>query len=561
MNAAVRRSLSGLGCVAALALVFGARPFAQASSAADDILARPISPGTIALLVEHANVPAVQVRLGAALRHASPDVRAAAARVLFVTGARGMVAPMTLALAAETSEDAAVEQTRFLAYFGAPDARATVLASWPRLGPRLALRSAVVLAAVEGPQALDHIPTLLSAGVRKAELVDLIRSAARGERDPIERLLLDAVRAADATLGETALRAAGRTPAVPLNGSALDAVLAADQPESLRIAAAWYLVRAWDGAQPITPTAAPRAINVLSARLAAAEQAKEPTHALFFARELLSRASGARPARGGVLNEVLLTADSTVQELVRGNLALKVLSTDEIDRIVRRRGFASNRKRLASGAPPRIAELQAADGYPRGFATGVFDAAGCTPSQESSPRSDGVAGGVVTLREQGRVERVSLMRSRIAQPGCQVAVRVLLENFVEATGAVLRQGEERAVLIPFDASYFACQDAAEPAMPVDEDAAPNVTKPRKTRNVPPRYPQSAIDDKVQGTVVIDATITSKGCISTARVLHGMDPRLDWAGIEAVLQWRYEAAHLNGAPLPVIMTMTAAFTLE
>jgi len=85
--------------------------------------------------------------------------------------------------------------------------------------------------------------------------------------------------------------------------------------------------------------------------------------------------------------------------------------------------------------------------------------------------------------------------------------------------------------------------------------------PQKTRNVPPRYPQAAIDDRVQGTVVIDATITSKGCVSTARVLHGIDPRLDWAGIEAVLKWRYTPAKLDGSPVPVIMTMTAAFALE
>ena len=258
---------------------------------------------------------------------------------------------------------------------------------------------------------------------------------------------------------------------------------------------------------------------------------------------------------------MLRTADATVQEVVRGNLALKVLSTDEIDRIVRRRGYAASRKRLSGSAAGTVANLQAADGYPRGFVAGVFEAAGCVPSEESNPRSDGVAGGVVTLRDQGRVERVSLMKARLAQSGCQVAVRVLLQNFVETLGGPFRQGEERAVLIPFDAAYFACQDATEPAVPVNEDAAPNVTKPQKTRNVPPRYPQPAIDDMVQGTVVIDATITSKGCISSARVLHGTDPRLDWAGIEAVLQWRYEPAHLDGVPLPVIMTMTAAFTLE
>lgn len=560
MGVAVRRSLSGLGYVA-LALVISARPFAQAPTAPDEILARPISPGTVALLVEHSNAPAVQARLGAALRHANSEIRAAAARVLFVTGARGMVAAMTVALAAETSEDAAVEQARFLAYFGSTEARAAVAAAWPRLGPRVALSSAVALASVEGPSALDRIPALLAAGIRRPQLADVIAVAARGERDRIERVLLDALRANDAILAEAVLRAAARPPVVTLNATTIDAVLAVGQPESLRLAAAWYLVRAWTDAQPPGPTPTAKAIEVFSARLVAAEQAKQPTHALLFGRELLSRASGARPLRGGPWNDVLQTADSTVQEMVRGNLALRVLSADEIDRIVRRRGYAASRKRLSAGAAATVANLQTADGYPPGFATGVFEAAGCLPREESGPRSDGVAGGVVTLRDQGRVERLSLMQARLAQPGCHLAVRVLLQNFVETAGGPFRQGEERAVLIPFDAAYFACQDATEPAMPVDEDAAPNVTKPQKTKNVPPRYPRPAIDERVQGTVVIDATITSKGCISTARVLHGTDPRLDWAGIEAVLQWRYTPAHLDGVPLPVIMTMMAAFTLQ
>jgi periplasmic protein TonB len=39
------------------------------------------------------------------------------------------------------------------------------------------------------------------------------------------------------------------------------------------------------------------------------------------------------------------------------------------------------------------------------------------------------------------------------------------------------------------------------------------------------------------------------------------PMLDEAAIEAVRQWRYEPTLMNGAPVPVAMTVTVNFTLE
>jgi TonB family protein len=559
---AARASSPWARWVPVLFVLLGSRALAQPVSPADEILARPVSAGTTALLIEHLNVPAVQVRLGQALRDSSAAVRAAAARVLFAAGAKGFAAQMALAFAAETTEDAAVEQARFLIYFGPPESRATVQAAWPRLGAGMARSSASALAAVEGTAALDRIPALLSAGVRTPALHRFIRVAARGERAPIERLLADALRIGDTELAEAALRAASYDPKVVIGTDALNAVLATDRPASLRLAAAWYVTRVWDGAQSMSPAGVSAATAVFAERLAAAQQAKQPTHAFLFGRELLARASDSRSRRPDSWNEVLQSGDSTVQDLVRGSLALRVLSANEIDRVVRRSGFAARAKQsLGSGANQPRAELQLLDGYPKGLVASVFEAAGCRPAAETGAVSDGVAGGVVALRDDGRVATLSLMQARLAQPGCQLAVRVLLLLFVDTLRAPIRQGAERALLVPFQASFFECQDAPEPELPVIADAASKVVQPRKTRNVPPRYPRSAINDRVHGSVVIDATITSRGCISTAEVIHGVDPRLDWAGLESVLQWRYEPARLDGTPVPVIMTMTTLFSLN
>ena len=70
---------------------------AAAPAAAEDLqalLARPMTPGSVALLVEHVMEPAVQKRLIEAVKHEDPAVRAVAARIAFVTTSRGLAAPL-----------------------------------------------------------------------------------------------------------------------------------------------------------------------------------------------------------------------------------------------------------------------------------------------------------------------------------------------------------------------------------------------------------------------------------------------------------------------------------
>ena len=74
------------------------------------------------------------------------------------------------------------------------------------------------------------------------------------------------------------------------------------------------------------------------------------------------------------------------------------------------------------------------------------------------------------------------------------------------------------------------------------------------------YPQMAREARVQGIVIIEATIGETGNVINARVLRGV-PLLDQAALDAVRQWRYTPTLLNGVPVPVIMTLTVNFTLK
>ena len=84
--------------------------------------------------------------------------------------------------------------------------------------------------------------------------------------------------------------------------------------------------------------------------------------------------------------------------------------------------------------------------------------------------------------------------------------------------------------------------------------------PQKTREVNPVYPPIAQSARVQGIVIIEATIGEDGQVTNARILRSV-PLLDQAAIDAVRQWQYSPTLLNGVPVPVIMTVTVNFTLQ
>jgi protein TonB len=88
----------------------------------------------------------------------------------------------------------------------------------------------------------------------------------------------------------------------------------------------------------------------------------------------------------------------------------------------------------------------------------------------------------------------------------------------------------------------------------------SIKPPVKTRDVRPQYPAIAQAARVQGVVIIEATIGPNGRVQDARVLRSI-PLLDQAALEAVRQWEFTPTLLNGVPVPVIMTVTVQFTLS
>ncbi|HEY1306581.1 MAG TPA: energy transducer TonB [Vicinamibacterales bacterium] len=101
---------------------------------------------------------------------------------------------------------------------------------------------------------------------------------------------------------------------------------------------------------------------------------------------------------------------------------------------------------------------------------------------------------------------------------------------------------------------------AEGVRPLSAVVGSTLVSPKKTKHVPPVYPQDAKVSQVQGAVLVEARVEPDGRISHARVIRSI-PQLDQAAIDAVMQWEFEPVNIQGEPVPYIMTATVMFSLN
>jgi protein TonB len=75
----------------------------------------------------------------------------------------------------------------------------------------------------------------------------------------------------------------------------------------------------------------------------------------------------------------------------------------------------------------------------------------------------------------------------------------------------------------------------------------------------PTYPAIAKAARIQGTVILSATISKTGTIENLTVVSGPQ-MLAQAALDAVRNWRYRPYLLNGEPVEVQTTVNVTFTL-
>ena len=90
----------------------------------------------------------------------------------------------------------------------------------------------------------------------------------------------------------------------------------------------------------------------------------------------------------------------------------------------------------------------------------------------------------------------------------------------------------------------------------------NVQQPHLVRQVRPVYPPELQQLGVEGTVSLQAIISKDGVPMSLRALSSStDPRLIPLAMDAVSQWLYSPALLNGEPVETVTTIDVTFTLD
>ncbi len=84
-------------------------------------------------------------------------------------------------------------------------------------------------------------------------------------------------------------------------------------------------------------------------------------------------------------------------------------------------------------------------------------------------------------------------------------------------------------------------------------------EPTRLKYVELVYPKAALDARVQGAVVLQATVGEDGKVRNIKVLKSI-PLLDQAAIDALSQWVYAPATRNGVAVAVEITVTISFSM-
>lgn len=90
--------------------------------------------------------------------------------------------------------------------------------------------------------------------------------------------------------------------------------------------------------------------------------------------------------------------------------------------------------------------------------------------------------------------------------------------------------------------------------------AARVVEANLIHDVTPQYPPEAGRARIEGTVVLLATIGTDGSVKDVRIESGL-PILAQAAIEAVKQWRYKPYLIDGEPVEVDSRITINFNLS
>jgi TonB family protein len=181
-----------------------------------------------------------------------------------------------------------------------------------------------------------------------------------------------------------------------------------------------------------------------------------------------------------------------------------------------------------------------------------------TPSAELKAQpaviSERVPKPTSVLEAPAEPEKRSLGAVRLAKPkmgrGSRGANNRVAEPELDASSEVLPSADGAM------GGLISAGQPSAPAAPVGGD----VNVARMISSVPPVYPPMAKTQHVSGDVRIDALIDANGRVSSMKVISGPS-LLHQAAMDALKQWKYQPATLDGNPVSMHLTVTIQFRLQ
>jgi TonB family protein len=147
-----------------------------------------------------------------------------------------------------------------------------------------------------------------------------------------------------------------------------------------------------------------------------------------------------------------------------------------------------------------------------------------------------------------RLATPKVSRNQHAQNGAETDAGVSLEEVQPETDA--------DSLTP--SLKLASKEPSAPAAPLVVGG--DVKQARLISSVPPVYPAMAKAQHVSGNVTVDALIDANGRVTTMKVVSGPS-LLQQAAMDALKQWKYQPAMLDGKAVPMHLSVTIQFHLQ
>ena len=481
-----------------------------------------------------------------------PAVRTVAARIAAVTSHAAFAPAIQVAWARETDAAAAAEQARALLNIQGAKAISVIEAKLDTAPARAASVYADWLAESSPEQFVALLPRLITRFEDDRSVHTIANRVLKSRPDLTERVL----RAYRPVAAKVTWRAIVEEISVDNASPELIAVLidGIDASESeLREETVWaMIVRLSKGKNVPQPV-----LEAVAARAEREATADSPTWEQF-GREILVRQLR---QKAGADRSAYLHGQIAAHRLDATPLAsTSYLTNDEHRALKKGLGNQYPQPGATSTSPklePNGAAMRTIPTLWPGFFESPFEASGCRPSAERDPP------GVVSARyrRDRALQAMSITPTEISAE-CTTALTALARlTLADPSYPAPASGDGEFLVLPLDREFLACIAAQRETGSVANTLRGNVVPPKKTRDLKPIYPSEAQRQRVQGTVVIEATISATGCITSAKVIRGVQLSVDFSALQAVLGWRFTPTLRGTVPVPVIMTVSVNFLLN